>query len=216
MGRACRAASARGEGGYGSAASRVPARQRSFPYPAFRPQNDCQPDRAMDEQPLHLERGMTHDALKRYLESAPSLAELASVLLPGVDSDSLIDLHAGCAQIWQASWRGEGGYGIELLLELLRAVGGYDTAAEKGTAPWVSAVIYLSIYLSTLPGKYPKPRPCPSNAQIRLALNFLHAAAATTTARPHPVGRVSARLPRSLCLSHARTKPRARTARQAR
>ena len=41
---------------------------------------------------------MTHDALKRYLESAPSLAELASVLLPGVDSDSLINLHAGCAQ----------------------------------------------------------------------------------------------------------------------
>ena len=71
-----RAASARGEGGvrlYGSAASWVPARQRSFLYPAFRPQNDChQPDRAMDEQPLHLERGMTHDALKRYLESAPS------------------------------------------------------------------------------------------------------------------------------------------------
>ena len=98
MGRACRAASARGEGGYGSAASRVPARQWSFPYPAFRPQNDCQPDRAMDEQPLHLERGMTHDALKRYLESAPSLAELASVLLPGVDSDSIINLHAGCAQ----------------------------------------------------------------------------------------------------------------------
>ncbi len=56
-------------------------------------------------------------------------------------------------------------------------------------------------------------RPCPSNAQIRHALNFLHAAATTTTARPHPVGRVSAgRLPRSLCLSHARTKPRACTA----
>ena len=56
-------------------------------------------------------------------------------------------------------------------------------------------------------------RPCPSNAQIRHALNFLHAAAATTTERPHPVGRVSAgRLPRSLCLSHVRTKPRARTA----
>ena len=84
---------------------------------------------------------MTHDALKRYLESAPSLAELASVLLPGVDSDSLIDLHAGCAQIWQASWRGEGGYGIELLLELLRAVGGYDTAAEKGTAPYPTGQI---------------------------------------------------------------------------
>ena len=56
-------------------------------------------------------------------------------------------------------------------------------------------------------------RPCPSNAQIRHALNLLHAAAATTTARPHPGGRVSAgRLPRSLCLSHARTKPRACTA----
>ena len=75
-----------------------PRCERSFLYPAFRPRNDCQHDRAMDEQPLHLQRGMTHDALKRYLESAPSLAELASVLIPGVDSDSLIDLHAGCAQ----------------------------------------------------------------------------------------------------------------------
>ena len=84
---------------------------------------------------------MTHDALKRYLESAPSLAELASVLLPGVDSDSLINLPRGTSkprncQIWQATWRGEGGYGIELLAALLRAVGGYDTAAEKGTPPY--------------------------------------------------------------------------------
>ena len=76
---------------------RFPPANGLFLYPAFRPQNDSQHDRAMDEQPLQ-QRGMTHDALKRYLESAPSLAELASVLIPGVDSDSLIDLHAGCAQ----------------------------------------------------------------------------------------------------------------------
>ena len=33
------------------------------------------------------------------------------------------------------------GYGIELRLELLRAVGGYDTAAEKGTAPYPTGQI---------------------------------------------------------------------------
>ena len=84
MGRACRGASAGGEGGYGSAASQVPARQRSFLYPAFRPQSDGQDRKtmdAMDKQPLHLQRDMTHDAFRRYLEARTELAELASVLI---------------------------------------------------------------------------------------------------------------------------------------
>ena len=46
----------------------------------------------------HLQRDMTHDALGRYLQSEPSLKELASVLIPGVDSNSLINLHAGCEE----------------------------------------------------------------------------------------------------------------------
>ena len=92
-------ASAGGEGGYGSAASQVPVRQRSFLYPAFLPQSDGQDRKtmdAMDEQPLHLQRDMTHGTFRRYLEARKELAELASVLIVGVDGNSLINLHAGC------------------------------------------------------------------------------------------------------------------------
>ena len=48
------------------------------------------------EQPLHLQRDMTHDALRRYFVGRTELTELASVLIVGVDSNSLINLHAGC------------------------------------------------------------------------------------------------------------------------
>ena len=51
---------------------------------------------AMDEQPLHLQRDMTHGTFRRYLEARKELAELASVLIVGVDGNSLINLHAGC------------------------------------------------------------------------------------------------------------------------
>ena len=64
---------------------------------------------AMDEQPLHLQRDMTHDAFRRYLEARTELAELASVLIVGVDSNSLIV--ASRTPVWQV--RGEGGYGIQ-------------------------------------------------------------------------------------------------------
>ena len=140
MGRACRVASAGGEGGYGSAASQVPVRQRSFLYPAFLPQSDGQDRKtmdAMDEQPLHLQRDMTHDAFRRYLEARTELAELASVLIVGVDSNSLIV--ASRTPVWQV--RGEGGYGIQHPEELLRVVGGYDTAADKGTIPYPTGQI---------------------------------------------------------------------------
>ena len=46
--------------------------------------------------PADLQRDMTHGALGRYLKSVPALMELASVLIVGVDSNSLINLHAGC------------------------------------------------------------------------------------------------------------------------
>ena len=51
---------------------------------------------AMDEQPLHLQRDMTHETFRRFLEARKELAELASVLIVGVDGNSLINLHAGC------------------------------------------------------------------------------------------------------------------------
>ena len=38
---------------------------------------------AMDEQPLHLQRDMTHGTFRRYLEARKELAELASVLIVG-------------------------------------------------------------------------------------------------------------------------------------
>ena len=89
-----------GRGGMGRPPRRFP-RANGLSVPRV-PTTERLPRRSLarwtNEQPLHLERGMTHDALKRYLESAPSLAELASALIPGVDSDSLINLHAGCAQ----------------------------------------------------------------------------------------------------------------------
>ena len=92
---------------------------------------------AMDEQPLHLQRDMTHDAFRRYLEARTELAELASVLIVGVDSNSLIV--ASRTPVWQV--RGEGGYGIQHPEELLRIVGGYDTAADKGTIPYPTGQI---------------------------------------------------------------------------
>ena len=87
----------------------------------------------MDEQPLHLQRGMTHDALKRYLESAPSLAELASVLIPGVDSDSLINLHAGCAKPDSA----------------ILAQSFLLTNAQEKTAPRIALAIRLHAFLAS-------------------------------------------------------------------
>ena len=44
-------------------------------------------------------------------------------------------------QFGMAGPRGEGGYGIEPTAGVLRAVGGYDTAAEKGTAPYPTGQI---------------------------------------------------------------------------
>ena len=41
---------------------------------------------AMDEQPLHLQRDMTHAALRRFFEARTELTDLASVLIVGVDS----------------------------------------------------------------------------------------------------------------------------------
>ena len=38
--------------------------------------------------------------------------------------------------VWQGAQGEEGGYGIQPHAELLRAVGGYDTAREKGPAPY--------------------------------------------------------------------------------
>jgi len=50
----------------------------------------------MTEEPLYLRRDLTNDELVRYLESEPMLAELASVLAPGVDSNLIFSLHAAC------------------------------------------------------------------------------------------------------------------------
>ena len=109
-----------GRGGMGRPPRRFP-RANGLSVPRV-PTTERLPRRSLarwtNEQPLHLERGMTHDALKRYLESAPSLAELASVLIAGVDSDSLllINLHAGDFGLEDPeygmagkSWRGGGG-----------------------------------------------------------------------------------------------------------
>ena len=59
------------------------------------------------------------------------------MLIVGVDSNSLIV--ASRTPVWQV--RGEGGYGIQPPEELLRVVGGYDTAADKGTIPYPTGQI---------------------------------------------------------------------------
>ena len=53
---------------------------------------------AMDEQPLHLQRDIydTRRALRRYFVARTELTELASVRIVGVDSNLLINPHAGC------------------------------------------------------------------------------------------------------------------------
>ena len=59
------------------------------------------------------------------------------MLIVGVDSNSLIV--ASRTPVWQV--RGEGGYGIQHPEELLRVVGGYDTAGDKGTIPYPTGQI---------------------------------------------------------------------------
>ena len=56
---------------------------------------------AMDEQPLHLQRDMTHGTFRRYLEARKELAELASVLIVGA-----LPLDATGFFIWGDSHRG--------------------------------------------------------------------------------------------------------------
>eukprot|EP00964_Phaeocystis_antarctica_P020423 scaffold11298_cov21-Phaeocystis_antarctica.AAC.1 len=75
MGRACRAASARGEGGYGSAASPVPARQRSFCTPGSDHRTTAMTiARAMDERAA-LAPGAWHDT--RRAQALPRVSALA-------------------------------------------------------------------------------------------------------------------------------------------
>ena len=122
---------------------------------------------AMDEQPLHLQRDMTHDAFRRYLEARTELAELASVLIVGVDSNSLIV--ASRTPVWQV--RGEGGYGIQHPEELLRVVGGYDTAADKGTIPYPTGQISGTQRDAAKPRRKPRAAACrwrPPPASVRL------------------------------------------------
>ena len=70
-----------GRGGMGRPPRRFPRANGLFCTPHSDHRATAKTMDAMDEQPLHLQRDMTHDAFRRYLEARTELAELASVLI---------------------------------------------------------------------------------------------------------------------------------------
>ena len=112
MGRACLAASACWEGGYGSAASEVPARPTVFSvprHPAFRPPTRTTgPMDAMDDQPLHLQRDMTPST---HIEACMTMSvRRRSATRTALVTSALVRLTYGLEDpIWYGRRQGGGG-----------------------------------------------------------------------------------------------------------
>ena len=119
--------------------SRAPNGLFCTPRSDHQKQNDGRPMDAMDDQPLHLQRDMTPST---HIEACMTMSvrRRAAPLAPHSShphsSVSHIDIWPRGPQFGMAGGRGVGGYGIDRRSGLLRAVGGYGTARDKGPAPY--------------------------------------------------------------------------------
>ena len=93
---------------------------------------------AMDDQPLHLQRDMTPST---HIEACMTMSvrrrsATRTALVTSALVTSALVTYGLEDPIWYGRRQGVGGYGIDRRSGLLRAVGGYGTARDKGPAPY--------------------------------------------------------------------------------